>query len=150
MHPTASEEEPLTPTASADVRACSQCRQTFPTRRALRRHAAMDHRPAPDGAGLTARLVDAAEPDHRPRTAREPVGVGRLAAAPPPPQADQEPAGPRPSLSPVWAFVVALLVVALVAGPLLAAALWVCALTVTLWWRYDHLGRERQGPGRPR
>ena len=40
-----------------DVRACRQCRLTFSSRHALRRHDALDHRAAPDGACLTAQIV---------------------------------------------------------------------------------------------
>ena len=39
-----------------------------------------------------------------------------------------------------------LLVVALLVGPASVAAVWLVALTVALWWRYDHPGRERRGP----
>jgi hypothetical protein len=150
MHPTWSEDEPVNPTARADVRPCPQCRQAFPTRRSLRRHASMDHRPAPDGAQLTARLVGATEPDRQPRAVGEPAGSVRL-AEPPPQQARQEPTRPAGSPAPpAWPFLVVLLLVAVLAGPLLAAALWVSALTVALWWRYDRTGRERRGPGRSR
>lgn len=40
-----------------DDHACGECRLRFASGRALRRHTAMDHRPAPDGAELTALLV---------------------------------------------------------------------------------------------
>ena len=136
------EEEPLTPTA----RACSHCRQAFPTRRSLRRHEAMDHLAAPDGARLTARLFDAREPDRRPQALPEPAGgVRRL--EPLAPEARQEPTEPSPA-PPAWPLLLVLLVVALLVGPASVAAVWLAALTVALWWRYDHLGRERRGPGR--
>lgn len=48
----------MSATSRHDVRACPDCRLTFPSPQALKRHGALDHRPASDGAWLTARIVD--------------------------------------------------------------------------------------------
>jgi hypothetical protein len=44
-------------TTGRHLHSCPDCRLAFDSRQALRRHDALDHRPAPDGVWLTAQLI---------------------------------------------------------------------------------------------
>ena len=60
----------MTPTTHPAPHACSHCRLRFSTTSALRRHDALDHRPAPDGALLTAQVLQPVPPAARVAAAR--------------------------------------------------------------------------------
>ena len=127
--------------------ACTQCRLTFPTGHGLRRHRALDHRPAPDGARLTALLVAGQPSQPGPRVPPPTQGAGAptvLADAPPPagPELRRDPVQDRPPVGPVLvgtALAVVLMLVA--AGPLPALV-----LSVLVW---SHWVRWHVLPPRP-
>ena len=127
----------MTPTRP-DARACTQCRQAFASRRSLRRHHALDHRPAPDGARLTGLLVaDRTPPQAAGERLTSPATAPAQGPAPvpasPPPAARLVPeaADTTHGAPMVWiALLVLLALVAGVLGTLLEMALWAVGLLV--------------------
>ena len=114
----------MTSTAPPGPHACPSCRLRFPTVAGLRRHETLDHRPAADGALLTAQALQ----------------PPRASAAPPAPRA--APAAPafdgRREL--VWRAGVLLVVVLLVVASASVPA--AVALLLLAFW-----ARARIGPG---
>lgn len=139
-----------------DVRACPDCRLTFSSRQLLRRHSALDHRAAPDGAWLTSQLVGA--PDDPDGSHRVPAVAARAGAVAQDTDARPSPVG-RPTARQPPARVPWLLVVLLVAlaaltvhaGPLAGLAV---VVTWAVWgpWRARRrasLSAQQQRDGRP-
>lgn len=127
----------MSATARQDVRACSKCRLTFGSRQSLRRHDALDHRPASDGAWLTARIVGTphtSDESHRGGAGDDRGGVMALLAEPPAPTPARRPvATPGPTRIP-WLLVLALVGLAALtvpAGFVAALALLVLARAFT-------------------
>lgn len=140
----------MSTTSRAAAGACSQCRLVLPSRRSLRRHEALDHRAAPDGAQLTARLVGG-QPSEPEPAAAVPAGgaawAGVLAQPPVPPAADPRPTaarGPSPTGPLVVAVLVALVALALGTGPV--AALTGSVLVWLHWVRWHPSAGVRAGP----
>jgi len=137
-------------TARQDVRACSQCRLTFGSRQSLRRHDALDHRPAPDGAWLTAQIVGtrhAGDEPHQDGAGVDEGGVLALLAERPAPTPRERPVPtPGPGRVP-WPLVLAL--VGLAALTVLTGSVPVLALLALAWVyrspRYRGRPSERDG-----
>ena len=125
-------------TADPHLLGCPACRLSFPSRSALRRHDALDHRPAPDGAWLTAQLVGA-----------PPSGGGAAPDvdddAPLPPTPPSSPPGRRAPLG--WALVLVLSLVAAAALPVPLSLAAVSALLVLVCGRWAHRHLEQRPHG---
>ena len=131
-------------TTDPHVLACPACRQTFPSRQALRRHDALDHRPAPDGAELTARLVGAAASDHQPTrpVAADDPAVPDDGAPPAPASRSPEPGGRVPV---GWVLVLVLLTAAALPVPLSLVVVSALLVLVCGSWAHRHLGEGPHG-----
>ena len=110
----------MSATARQDVRACPKCRLTFGSRQSLRRHDALDHRPASDGAWLTARIVGTphtCDESHRGGAGDDRAGVMAVLAERPAPTPARRPVPtPGPTRVP-WLLVLALVGLAALAVP---------------------------------
>ena len=127
----------MSATARPDLHDCPKCRLTFGSRPSLRSHDALDHRPASDGAWLTARIVGmphTGDESHRGGAGDDPGGVMALLAEGPAPMPERRPvATPGPTRVP-WLLVLALVGLAALtvpAGLVPALALFVMAWALT-------------------
>lgn len=124
---------PLTVDTSPSLHPCAECRMTFETPRALRRHVRLDHTADPAGAALAAELL-ARSPAAPPALPASPAGTaGADQSAPPDPGVPSGPPGTRGRrtllLSLALVVVLALAVAGGLLGTLLELALWAVVLT---------------------
>ena len=121
--------------ARPDLHACTHCRLRFASRRALRRHESLDHRPAPDGARLTAQLLAGLPSAVEPRVAAgdDVTAAPVLLADPPAPPAARAQRPPPARRGPTGPRVGVLVVVALVALVLGHAPLLALGAAVLTW-----------------
>lgn len=126
----------MSTTTRPELRACPACRLVHPSRSALRRHEALDHRPAPDGAHLVALIVGDARSGGLPAAEDRVDRAGATAGA------------PAPELAALrWAPVLALLCVAAATAALGPLGVLLAAVTSVHWARWQVLRRlDRTGP----